>query len=243
MFLEFAPFAKVIIALFATVRSPVIWNTHEAHGSPPPSNLRPVVIKSPVLHLYTPGAKVWLLRFPANSSVSLLRQRGGLFTPISGGHFDRFFQSYIIIAKIGGLRFFLKLKTSIQNVKGYFMFAFERELQVKGKIVCEGCFNKNKADASFIGFIIFQDQTIMRPRGFFIGHKKCVEHEIKTCENQFWDTKISIRIEELNNFFTNDFNDIKKISEKDKQEKKSIDSEFEQVVTRLKLIDERIYKR
>ena len=151
--------------------------------------------------------------------------------------------SYIIIEKIGGLSFFFKLETSIQNIKGSLMFAFENELQRRGKIVCEGCFNKNKADISYIGYIMLQDQPFMRPEGFFIGHKKCIEQEIKTCEKLFWDTKYSIHIEELNKFFMNDFSDIKRISEKDKQEKKFTDSEFVQIVARLKLIDERIYKK
>ena len=49
--LRFAPFCKVIIVLFATVRSPAIWNINVAHSSPPPSNMIPAVTPTFELHL------------------------------------------------------------------------------------------------------------------------------------------------------------------------------------------------
>ncbi len=151
--------------------------------------------------------------------------------------------SYIIISKIGGLNFFNKLIISFRNIKGSFMFAFERKFQMNGKIVCEVCFNKIRADASHIGFIVFQDQRIMRPEGFFIGHKECVEKEIKIYEKLFWDSKYSIHIERLEDFFTKDFSDLEKLNEKDKQEKKPLNEEFSQIIVRLKILNKRIYKK
>lgn len=63
-----------------------------------------------------PGGVVSLLRFwvvylVRRRVVSLLRPGGGLFAPVSGGHFDRFFQlwPFAIIMNTGILSIFRRL--------------------------------------------------------------------------------------------------------------------------------------